>query len=36
MGMVQSLLKLSGLDWQVLNFNLVSLRQKNMVVTRYH
>jgi len=33
MGMAQSLLKLSGLDWQVPDFSTVSRRQKNLAVT---
>jgi hypothetical protein len=32
-GMAQSLLKLSGLDWQVPDFSTVSRRQKNLAVT---
>jgi len=33
MGMAQSLLNLSGLDWQVPDFSTVSRRQKNLAVT---
>jgi len=33
MGMVQSLLKLAGLDWQVPDFSTVSRRQKHLAVT---
>lgn len=33
MGMAQSLLKLSGLDWQVPDFNTVSRRQTHLTVT---
>lgn len=33
MGMVQSLLKLAGLDWQVPDFSTVSRRQKHRSVT---
>ena len=33
MGMAQSLLKLSGLNWQAPNFSTVSWRQKHLSVT---